>query len=247
MRTAETTAPTLDFKIAFLGPLLREFGDRPLRVLDMGCGTAKDWPSILREHPAVIYTGVEPDARSRATANDLLRGLPAKVLAGWGEATDMGDGFDLTLSLSVLEHVKYLDPFLRASVASTRPSGTIVHRYDLGHSLYPANHYERVLVTLSRRAPWVVPASRFTTHVEPSRVVNTLSALGVSAIQVSYAQMYSLKQAMNRLSRMEDGLDVSKHVLDLDAEVSRILRPRVSAREMAHLFPSVTVRGIKGQ
>jgi SAM-dependent methyltransferase len=158
MHTAEMTAPTLDFKIAFLGQLLREFGDHTLRVLDMGCGTAKDWPSILREHPAVSYTGVEPDARSRTTANELLRGLPAKVLAGWGEATDMGDGFDLTLSLSVLEHVKYLDPFLRASVAATRPGGTIVHRYDLGHSLYPANHYERALVTLSRRAPWVVPA-----------------------------------------------------------------------------------------
>jgi hypothetical protein len=78
-------------------------------------------------------------------------------------------------------------------------------------------------------------------------VANTLSALGVSAIQVSYAQMYSLKQAMNRLSRMEDGLDVSKRVLDLDAELSRTLRTRVSAREMAHLFPSITVRGIKGQ
>jgi SAM-dependent methyltransferase len=136
MRTDDTSAPTLDFKIAFLGQLLREFGDHPLRVVDMGCGTAKDWPSILRSHPRVIYTGIEPNARSRTTANELLRGLPAKVLAGWGEATDAGV-FDLTLSLSVLEHVKYLDPFLRASVAMTRSGGTIVHRYDLGHSLYP--------------------------------------------------------------------------------------------------------------
>lgn len=167
------------------------------------------------------------------------------MLAGWGEATDAGNEFDLTLSLSVLEHVKYLDPFLRASVAATRSGGTIVHRYDLGHSLYPASYYERVLVTLSRRAPWVVPATRFTTHVEPPRVTNTLSALGVIDLQVSYAQMYSLKQAMNRLSRMEDGLTVSKRVLDLDAEVSSTLRPLISDSEMAHLFPSVTVRGVK--
>jgi hypothetical protein len=245
MRTDETKAPTLDFKIAFLGQLLREFGDHPLRVLDMGCGTAKDWPSLLRRHPAVIYTGIEPDARSRTIANELLRGVPAKVLAGWGEAADAGNEFDLTLSLSVLEHVKYLERFLRASVAATRSGGTIVHRYDLGHSLYPVSGYERLLVTLSRRVPWVVPASRFTSHVEPSRVADTLSAFGVFDIQVSYAQMYSLKQAMNRLSRMEDGLDVSKRVLDLDAEVSSILRPLASDREMAHLFPSVTVRGVK--
>lgn len=45
------------------------------------------------------------------------------------------ESFDLTVSLSVLEHVKYLDPFLRASVAATRPGGTVVHGYDLGHSL----------------------------------------------------------------------------------------------------------------
>jgi hypothetical protein len=72
---------------------------------------------------------------------------------GWGEAMNAPESFDLTVSLSVLEHVKYLDPFLRASVAATRPGGTVVHRYDLGHSLYPATKYERLLVVVSRRMP----------------------------------------------------------------------------------------------
>ena len=135
--------PSLDFKIAFLRELIAEFGSQPIRVLDFGCGTAKDWPSILRAYPSVAYTGIEPDDRSRDTARELLRGLPATVIAGWGEAATTQGGFDLTLSLSVLEHVKYLDRFLRASVNATRPGGTIVHRYDLGHALYPASSYER--------------------------------------------------------------------------------------------------------
>ena len=112
-------APTLDFKIAFLEGLLSQFGERPIRILDMGCGTAKDWPGILRSRPWVTYVGVEPNSKSRSVANELLHGLPAKVLAGWGEAMNAGESFDLTVSLSVLEHVKYLDPFLRASVAAT--------------------------------------------------------------------------------------------------------------------------------
>jgi len=167
-------APTLDFKIAFLEGLLSQFAERPIRILDMGCGTAKDWPGILRSHPWVTYVGVEPDSKSRSVANELLHGLASKVLAGWGEAMNAGESFDLTVSLSVLEHVKYLDAFLRASVAATRRGGTVVHRYDLGHSLYPATDYERLLVVVSRRMPWIVPASRFTSHLDPSRVARIL-------------------------------------------------------------------------
>ena len=115
-------APTLDFKIAFLEGLLSQFGERPIRILDMGCGRAKDWPGVLRSRPWVTYVGVEPDLKSRSVANELPHGLPANVLAGWGEAMNAPESFDLTVSLSVLEHVKYLDPFLRASVAATPPS-----------------------------------------------------------------------------------------------------------------------------
>ena len=211
----------------------------------MGCGTAKDWPSVLRSRPWVTYIGVEPNSKSRSAASELLHGLPAKLLAGWGEAINAGASFDLTISLSVLEHVKYLDPFLRASVTATRPGGTVVHRYDLGHSLYPASNYERLLVVISRRMPWIVPASRFTSHLDPSRVARILGGLGLSRVEISYAQMYSLKQAMNRLSRIENGRELVERVLALDADVGSALRLVVTDREMTHLFPSVVVRGIK--
>jgi hypothetical protein len=81
--TRANAAPTLDFKIGFLEGLLSEFGKGPIRILDMGCGTAKDWPGILRSRPWVTYVGVEPDLKSRSVANELLHGLPANVLAGW--------------------------------------------------------------------------------------------------------------------------------------------------------------------
>jgi len=237
--------PSLDFKIAFLRELIAGFGSQPIRVLDFGCGTAKDWPSILRAYPSVTYTGIEPDDRSRDTARDLLRGLSATVIAGWGEAATTQGGFDLTLSLSVLEHVKYLDRFLRASVNATRPGGTLVHRYDLGHALYPVSAYERWLVTLSRRVPWLVPASRFTTFVEPQHVIGVLGSLGVADLRATYAQMYSLKQAMNHVSRIPGAEELAERLLALDDHVAATLRPRISDSQMAHLFPSVTIRGIR--
>jgi SAM-dependent methyltransferase len=239
------SVPNLDFKIAFLDALLAEFKAQPLRVLDFGCGTAKDWPPILRAHPGVTYTGIEPNARSRETARELLTGLPASVIAGWGEAVSTGGGFDLTLSLSVLEHVKHLDRFLRASVEATRPGGTIVHRYDLGHALYPVNAYERWLVRTSRYLPWLVPASRFTSYVSRPRVVASLTALGVTGISVSYAQMYSLKQAMNAVSRMDGAEFLAGRMISVDAEVAAAVRPRLQDAEMERLFPSVIVRGLR--
>ena len=238
-------APTLDFKIAFLEGLLSQFGERPIRILDMGCGTAKDWPGVLRSRPWVTYVGVEPNSKSRSVASELLHGLPAKLLAGWGEAINAGESFDLTISLSVLEHVKYVDSFLRASVTATRPGGTVVHRYDLGHSLYPATNYERLLVFICRHMPWIVPASRFTSHLDPSHVARILGELGLSRVEISYAQMYSLKQAMNRLSRIENGRELVERVLALDADVGTALRLVMTDHEMAHLFPSVTVRGVR--
>jgi hypothetical protein len=148
--------------------------------------------------------------------------------------------------VSVLEHVKYLDPFLRASVAATRPGGTVVHGYDLGLSLsIPPPGYERLLVFVSRRMPWIVPASRFTSHLDPSRVARILGELELSRVEVTYAQMYSLKQAMNRLSRIENGRELAERVLALDADVGRAVRPVVTDHEMAHLFPSVIVRGVR--
>jgi len=235
----------MDFKIAFLEGLLSQFGERPIRILDMGCGTAKDWPGILRSRPWVTYVGVEPNSKSRSVAIELLDGLPAKLLAGWGEAINAGKSFDLTISLSVLEHVKYLDPFLRASVAATRPGGTVAHRYDLGHSLYPATNYERLLVFICGRMPWIVPASRFTSHLDPSRVARILAELGLSRVEISYAQMYSLKQALNLLSRTDNMYELIERVLALDADVGKALRLALTDHEMAHLFPSVIVRGVR--
>ena len=236
-----------DFKTAFLDTLLKPFTDRPVRLVDLGSGTSKDFPDLLRRYPNVAYTGVEPSEASRATAARLLHGIPHVVLeSAWGEslAARYRDTFDITLSLSALEHVKYLDGFLDTSVAITAPGGLVVHRYDLGHALYPVSWYERALVRTSRAVPWIVPASLFTTYPDLMHITRTLAACGLRDLSVRHGQMYGLKQAMNHAAQMDAAL--AARIVQLDTELADALVSRLSAREVARLFPTVTVRGVKG-
>ena len=238
---------THDFKTDFLELLLQPYIARPVRLLDLGSGTSKDFPDLLRRYPTVAYTGVEPSETARATAARLLHGIPQVVLeSAWGEslAARYRCTFDITLSLSVLEHVKYLDDFLDTSVAVTAPGGLVVHRYDLGHALYPVSRYERALVWASRAVPWVVPASLFTTHPDVTHITRRLAASGLQDLSVGYAQMYDLKQAMNHVAQRDPAL--AMRIVQLDTELADALVSRLSAREAARLFPTVTVRGVKG-
>ena len=236
-----------DFKSAFLETLLQPFVARPIRLLDLGSGTSKDFPDLLRRYPNVAYTGVEPSEAARATAARLLHGIPQVVLeSAWGEslAARYRGAFDITLSLSVLEHVKYLDDFLQTSVAVTVPGGLVVHRYDLGHALYPVSWYERALVRASRAVPWIIPASLFTTYPDVMHITRTLAASGLHDLSVRPGQMYGLKQAMNHLAEVDPAL--AMRIVLLDTELADALVSRLSAREVAHLFHTVTVRGVKG-
>jgi hypothetical protein len=238
----------VDFKTSFLESLLRSYADRPVRLLDLGSGTSKDFPDLLRRYPNVAYTGVEPNAAARATAARLLAGIPGIVLEGlWGEnlASHYRDTFDITLSLSVLEPVKYLDDLLRTSAAVTKAGGLLVHRYDLGHALYPASWLEHVLVRTSRAAPWIVPASMFTTHPDVQGITKSLASCGIGEISVQYGQMYSLKQAMNHVGRLDSSL--AARIVELDTALANLLVSRLSAREAARLFPTVVVRGVKSR
>jgi len=97
-------APTLDFKIAFLEGLLSQFAERPIEYWIWGVERRK-----IGRHSAlasvVTYAGVEPDSKSRFVANELLH-VCREGACRLGEAMNAGESFDLTVSLSVLEHVK---------------------------------------------------------------------------------------------------------------------------------------------
>jgi hypothetical protein len=81
--------------------------------------------------------------------------------------------------------------------------------------------------------------------VDPQHVIDVLGSLGVSDLRATCAQMYSLKQAMNHVSRIPGAQELAERLLALDDHVAGTLRPRMSDSQMAHLIPSVTIRGIR--
>jgi len=237
-----------DFKTALLDELLGRFGDRDVDLLDLGSGTSKDFVEVLRRYPRVRYTGVEYRESSQARARELLRGYPGvELVSGFGEAVQAGyaDRFDLTLSLSVLEHVKHLEAFLRSSVRVTRRGGWVVHRYDLGHALH-AGWYERTKTFLCRKLPAVMPARHFTTHPDRGEVVRILEDAGLEVREVSHAQLPSLKHMINRIDwDAPEGAGLAGSVVELDRRLAAHMAPRLEARQMEHFFPAVTVAGVK--
>jgi SAM-dependent methyltransferase len=232
------------YKGRLVSELLSEFRGEEARVLDLGCGTCRAFVSALKLHPNVAYTGVEQDAGSLSKARQAIGHLPnVELHEGFGEAFD-GEDFDLVISLSVLEHVKHLDDFLSVSVAATRPGGRLVHRYDLGHALTPSTRGERLRVAVARRIPALVPAARFTTYPDLDRIVQCLRELGVNGIEVSQAQLPSLKAAMNLIETdTPAGQDLCSSMVELDARIWRQLGPHLDRNVRDRLFPAVTISG----
>jgi SAM-dependent methyltransferase len=238
-----------DFKTALLDELLGRFGGRPAQVLDLGSGSSKDFVEVLRRHPGVRYTGVEYREAQLERARRLLAGIPGvELVSGFGESVQAGYAgrFDLTLSLSVLEHVKHLREFLRSSVRVTRPGGWIVHRYDLGHALHSVSRYERLKVALCKSVPAVMPARHFTTHPDLGEVVRLLEEAGAEVRDVSYAQLPGHKEMMNRMDwEAPESVGLARSLVDLDRRLAGYMAGRVDAREMERLFPVVTVAAVR--
>jgi cyclopropane fatty-acyl-phospholipid synthase-like methyltransferase len=235
------------YKTLLVDRLFSDLGEGPARVLDLGCGTAVNFRSALERHPGVAYTGVDQDRAALATARASVGRLPnVELHEGFGEAF-RGQDFDLVVSLSVLEHVKHLDPFLKMSVEAARAGGRIVHRYDLGHALTPSSPGERLRVTVAKRYPALVPKSRFTTHPDLDAIVARLTALGVGEIEITQSQMPSLKAAMNRLQRQPDAdaAALARRMIELDADVWEQLGTRLDRDDRDRLFPSITVSGYR--
>jgi hypothetical protein len=237
---------TVDFKTAFFDSVLEPFLGRDVQMLDLGSGISRHVSELLQRHPNVSYTGVEPNESARAAAKRLLEGMPRVTLeGGWGEslAARYANTFDVTVSLSVLEHVKRLNEFLATSVAVTVPGGLVAHRYDLGHALYPASIGERMRVFSTQLVPWAVPASRYTSYPNLNRIKKALSQYGLANISVEYGQIHGLKVAMNHVAALDPPL--AARIVEVDTALAERLAKRLNSDELARLFPSITIRGWK--
>lgn len=172
-------------------------------ILDLGSGLSRSFVPLLEKYPKLIYVGVEPSLKDAQAARENLASFKsAEVINsnGYEPIRERWGDFDLVISLSVLEHVKQIDKFLENSVNAARPGGQVVHRWDLGHALYPSSLKERLQVWLGNYLPRILPEHKFVRMLSPKEVEGKLASLGVDIDRTTYHQMPNHKSLLKHLS-----------------------------------------------
>ncbi len=240
----------MSLKILFVESIIKtalaKSNGQPIRILDVGCGTSVYMPDLLRHQPLVTYVGVEPIEASYHEAVKNLAGLTnAAVHLQLGYDTIEGESlasFDLVFSQSVLEHVKQLLPLLSLGEKYLAPGGTMVHRYDLGHSLTPHTLKERFHVYMGNNLPNVLPERQFVRYVPETEVRSLYAELGLKNIRATYHQMRSHK---NFEKTGVLGVDLAvRELFDWEAKHQSIFA-QIPLPERELLFPAVAVWGEK--
>lgn len=224
-----------------IGPAISGFS-----LLDLGSGQSSRFGAFFERYPELTYVGVEPNPSEAAIATKLLAESPrATVYNRLAYDSVPGAPFDIVLSLSVLEHVKQLDRFLENSVAMTKSGGHIVHRYDLGHSLYPSSLKERLQIFLGNHFPKLLPEHKFVRYVDPDDVVKTLERSGARVTKITYHQMPDHKCFSKEfVPSSEEARRCAERVMDWEFDISPHLAVMSKARREM-LFPTICVWAVK--
>lgn len=223
----------------------------PVRVLEVGCGTAVYVPAMIEKYPQLEYVGIEPIEDSFVAAEKNLDGVPRVTVSsqlGYDAIEGLEDAsFDVVISFSVLEHVKQLGKFLDMSARYVKKGGRMVHRYDLGHALYPWSLKERLHVFLGNTIPSILPERRFVRYVPMDEVVSHYKRLlGTDPDKYTYHQMRSHKSLEKALAPQGDGVKKSIMTTVYQWEFDhceKFAKLELPAREK--LFATVAVWGRK--
>ncbi len=224
----------------------RAAASRAPRILDVGCGTAGYVPELLKAYPHIEYVGVEPIPSSFAAAEKNLAGIKNATVhfqLGYDTIPNEADAsFDGVLSLSVLEHIKQLDRFIALSAKYLATSGLVVHRYDLGHALYPHSRKERLHVWLGNTVPSILPERQFVRYVPEYEVREYLTRHGVTPVKTTYHQMPNHKRLEKELTQSSTTAMAELFAWEMSHQSDWQQIP-LPTREL--LFPAVAVWGEK--
>lgn len=239
---------SIDSKAYFL-KLLAEQGiiKSDSRILELGCGQARAIVPILEKYPDIEYLGIEPDPKSAKIAADSLKNFPrATVLNKLAyELAKEENYFDICFSLSVLEHVKQLEKFLANSVRSVKPGGRIIHRYDLGHALYPSSLKEKFQVFLGNNFGKILPENKFVCYIEENRVCEILKRNGAEIIKTTYHQMPNHKSFLKIFKAdSEEKRRLAEEIIKWEYDASEYLHD-FGTLQKEKLFPAVAIWSVK--
>ncbi len=234
----------MNSKTYFIERLIEASGIETPRILEMSCGTARYMPYILDRYPRITYVGVEPFAPSFREAEKHIGSYPNVKLhkqLGYSEVTGAEkESFDIVFSLSALEHIKDLRAYMSRVASYVKKDGLMVHRYDLGHALYPVSLKERVHAFLGNHIPWILPEDKFVRYVSQEEVVKEFRNAGCEPYDFSYHQMPNHKALEKALTKGEISSDILEEIYMWEWK-HRSTIAKIGVKEREALFPAVTV------
>lgn len=213
------------------------------RIVDLGSGQSRNFLPLLERFPKLSYVGVEPRKEDADAARMLLSRFPNVRIYNQLAYEPLPDEspFDICVSLSVLEHVKQIDRFLKNSVRLTKSGGYIIHRYDLGHALSPSSLKERLQVFLGNTIPSILPEHKFVRYLDPDVVVKILEESGAPVERITYHQMPNHKRFLQTfVADSEEKKALTERILQWELDVSPHLSD-MSKTEREALFPAIAV------
>lgn len=213
------------------------------RIVDLGSGQSRNFLPLLERFPKLSYIGIEPRKEDADAARALLARFPNVRIYNQlaYEPLHNETPFDICISLSVLEHVKHLERFLKNSVRLTKNGGYIIHRYDLGHALFPSSLKERLQVFLGNTLPFLLSEKKYICYLNPDTVADMLEREGARKIHMTYHQMPDHKQFLKAFtSDTQEKKALAEEILQWEFAVSPYLEtlPKQTREE---LFPAIAV------
>ncbi|OGF68220.1 MAG: hypothetical protein A2Y62_20725 [Candidatus Fischerbacteria bacterium RBG_13_37_8] len=112
---------------------------KPVSILDLGCGEALSFIKLLERYPDIYYMGIEPDKKISLKAQKNLAQFNAKVQCAYAYdiGKRIGEKFEIVVSFSVLEHVYRRQDYMRSAKECLKDEGYFLINYDAGHFTSP--------------------------------------------------------------------------------------------------------------
>ncbi len=231
-------------KTSFIEHIIERSGLKTPRILELACGSSRHIVSLLESHPEYQYVGVEPFLPSFQKAKTAIGNLPNVTLynqLAYGKVEGLTpESFDIVFSLSALEHVKDLPAFMKLSAQYAKKGALVVHRYDLGHAIYPGSLKERVQVWIGNNFPALLPVDKFVRYVPVPEVKELLTNLSCTVEGVTYHGMPN-HRSFEKCADHDHALDEASNALTEWEYTYGELFSSIPLRARERLFPVVAV------
>jgi 2-polyprenyl-3-methyl-5-hydroxy-6-metoxy-1,4-benzoquinol methylase len=178
------------------------------KVLDLGCGEAGYWESILAAHPNLRLFLYEPDKARLSVARSRVHGNNVSFVSDLGK---LSSSFDFIFSFSVLEHVWDKDQFFKDISALLAENGVAVINYDDGHfrsHVYRnRSHFFRIKNSAKTKlgALWKFFGvySKYQRPVNPQELVELIEKHGLEISHQEYSLFEDFKKFGKNLTESE--------------------------------------------